>query len=331
MSPERPPTSALVDSTTGLDTTGLDSTTGLDTTRLDTTGLDTTRLDNAGAIDEPGRLREIRPLPGERPRRARALWAVTWPKLVALGLVLTIWQIVVWSGWKPTYLLPGPGAVFADLWHQGHDGTFWQGIAWTLRRGVEGFAVAVIVGTALGVLVARSRVLRLGVGSLISGLQTMPSIAWFPLSMLLFQISETAILFVILLGAVPSIANGILAGIDHVPPAYTRLGTVLGARGLRLYRHVIIPAALPAYVAGLGQGWAFAWRSLMAGELLVVIEARPSLGQFLQFGLEFSNATRILSTMIVILALGMVIDVFFTVVSRALRARRGLLAKQSNS
>jgi NitT/TauT family transport system permease protein len=279
--------------------------------------------------DEPGRLALPQPIREDGVGlRARGVWGAIWPKALAVGLVVLVWQIVVWSGWKPDYLLPGPSAVFQQLTTEASTGEFWQGIFWTLRRGLVGFAIAVLIGTVLGIATARIPILRTAIGSLITGLQTMPSIAWFPLAILLFQLSETAILFVILLGAVPSIANGILAGIDHVPPNFIRLGQVLGAKGLTLYRHVVIPAALPSYVAGLGQGWAFAWRSLMAGELLVIIEGRPSLGQFLQFGLEFSNAKRILAIMIVILILGMLVDSVFSWISRGLRARRGLVLEK---
>jgi NitT/TauT family transport system permease protein len=189
---------------------------------------------------------------------------------------------------------------------------------------VTGFVAAVVLGTALGVAVARFRVLRAGVGSLVTGLQTMPSIVWFPLAILLFGLTEQAIFFVVVLGAAPSIANGIISGIDHVPPAFSRLGRVLGAGNLELYRHIVLPAALPSYVQGLNQGWAFAWRSLMAGELLVIIEARPSLGGRLQFALEFGDAERLIAYMIVILVLGMLADTAFSSSSRRMRARRGL-------
>ena len=98
---------------------------------------------------------------------------------------------------------------------------------------------------------------------MVTGLQTMPSIAWFPLAILLFQQSERAVLFVVVLGAAPSIANGIVAGIDHTPPILLRAGRVLGARGFSSLRHVVLPAAFPSFVSGLKQGWAFAWRSLL--------------------------------------------------------------------
>ena len=93
-----------------------------------------------------------------------------------------------------------------------------------------------------------------------------------------------------MLGAAPSIANGLISGVDQIPPMLLRAGRVLGARGLALYRHVILPAALPSFVGGLKQGWAFAWRSLMAGELLVIIAGDSSLGVRLQFARELSDA-----------------------------------------
>ena len=113
---------------------------------------------------------------------------------------------------------------------------------------------------------SRVRPLRAAVGSLLTGLQTMPSIAWFPFAIILFGLTTQAIMFVIVLGAAPSVANGLIAGVDYTSPLLLKAGHMMGLRRLSLYRHVIIPASLPAFVAGLKQGWAFAWRSLMAGE-----------------------------------------------------------------
>jgi NitT/TauT family transport system permease protein len=169
--------------------------------------------------------------------------------------------------------------------------------------------------------------LRAAIGSLVTGLQTMPSVVWFPLAILLLGLGEQAILFVVILGAAPSVANGVLSGVDHVPPAYFRLGKVLGADGWRLYRFIVIPAALPAYVSGLNQGWAFAWRSLMAGELLVVIPGAVALGNRLAFAQEFGDATGLLAYMLVILVVGMLADTAFSAVSRNLRRRRGLAVR----
>jgi NitT/TauT family transport system permease protein len=267
---------------------------------------------------------EIASVP-RRPR-ARRILAAAWPKVVALAIALVAWQAVVLSGWKPPWLLPSPVTVFGELWHEFATGALVPAIAVTLRRAIVGYALAVVVGGIIGLLVVRSKTLRAAVGSLITGLQTMPSIAWFPLAILLFQLSETAILFVVVLGAAPSIANGLISGVDHVSPILVRAGRVLGAEGLAKYRYVILPAALPASVAGLKQGWAFAWRSLMAGELLVLIPGQTSIGSRLQFSRDFSDAPGLIAMMLVILAIGIAVDVLvFSSVEQSIRARRGLV------
>jgi NitT/TauT family transport system permease protein len=258
--------------------------------------------------------------------RAVRMWRAGWPKLAALALALGLWQLVVWSGWKPAYVLPGPGAVFKEMWARLTDGTMLTAVGMTMRRAFSGFALAVLVGVALGSLVSRIAVLRSAVGSLITGLQTMPSIAWFPLAILLFKPSEAAIMFVMVLGAAPAIANGLIAGTDHIPPLMLRAGRVLGAKDLSLYRHVILPASLPSFLAGLKQGWAFAWRSLMAGELLVIIANRHSIGEQLEYARQFANSDWIMATMVVILVIGITVDsLVFGTLDRAVRKRWGLI------
>jgi NitT/TauT family transport system permease protein len=274
-------------------------------------GLDALETETAGA---------------RREGRGRRLWRATWPKLAAVAIGLGLWQAVVWSGWKPEYVLPGPAAVFSELWRLLFDGTLPEAVAITMQRAAIGFALAIVIGTVVGSLVARIPVLRAAVGSLITGIQTMPSIAWFPLAILLFQLSETAIIFVVVLGAAPAIANGLIAGADHVQPILLRAGRVLGAKGFAAYRFIVLPASLPAFVGGLKQGWAFAWRSLMAGELLVVIIGRFSIGFLLQQNRELANAEGLLAFMIVILVIGVVVDsLVFGTIDRAIRRRWGLL------
>jgi NitT/TauT family transport system permease protein len=273
------------------------------------------QLTGLDAIEMAARSR--RPLP-------LRLWASLWPVLAAIGIAVGVWELVVLSGWKPTYVLPGPADVFPRLAGDLRDGAFWSGLGLTMRRAVAGFALAILVGAVIGAVVSRVRFLRVAFGSLITGLQTMPSIAWFPLAILLFQLSESAILFVIVLGAAPSIANGLIAGVDYTPPILLRAGHILGLRGIALYRHLILPASLPAFVTGLKQGWAFAWRSLMAGELLVIIGHHASLGVRLEFARENIDAPDMIATMITILIIGIVIDRLFSAADRTLRARRGL-------
>ncbi|MFU8871965.1 ABC transporter permease [Micromonospora sp. SL4-19] len=264
------------------------------------------------------------------PSRAVRIWAATWPKLAALALAVAVWQAVVWTGWKDPWALPGPVVVFEDLGHYLVSPALWEGLATTGRRALVGFAAAVAVGLLLGLAVARIRVLRAALGSMITALQTMPSIAWFPLAILLFQLSEQAIFFVVVLGAAPSVANGVIHGVDYVPPLLIRAGRNIGARGLHLYRYVIAPAALPAIVAGLKQGWAFAWRSLMAGELLVVIAERTSIGAQLTYARDFSDAPRLMAIMIVILVVGLGVDAAFGAADKAIRRRWGVLDQTGN-
>jgi len=230
----------------------------------------------------------------------------------------------VLSGWRPDYLLPGPKVVLGRLLEDARQPSFYAAVGITLQRALDGYSLAVAGGAVIGAVVARNRPLRRACGSLITGVQSMPSIAWFPLAILLFGLSETAIVFVVLLGAAPAVANGLITGIDNIPPVLLRCGRVMGARGLWLYRHVVLPASLPAFLAGLKQGWAFAWRSLMAGELLVILGNRPSLGARLQFAREFSDAAGLLATMVVILIIGMVVDGLFGIVEREVRSRWGL-------
>jgi len=255
---------------------------------------------------------------------AHKAWSWTWPKLAAVAIVLGIWQFLVWIEWKPIYVFPAPATVFSELGNLMTTQRFWESVATTLRRAAFGYTAALVIGTIIGILVSRIRILRAAVGSLITGLQTMPSIAWFPFAIIVFSGTENAIYFVVVLGAAPSIANGIISGIDHVPPSFVRLGKVMGANSYSLYRHVVLPAALPSYVAGLSQGWAFAWRSLMAGELLVIVLGVTSIGASLDFARQFVHMDQVMAWMIVILVIGMVADSIFTTMSRTLRRRRGL-------
>ncbi|AWS47585.1 ABC transporter permease [Streptosporangium sp. 'caverna'] len=261
---------------------------------------------------------------GERHRVTSQIWGRLWPIALAVGLVLLIWQAVVWSGRWPEYVLAGPVETFGVLRERLTTAEYWEAIAVTMRRAVTGFAISVLIGLVVGALVSRIKVLRAAFGSLITGLQTMPSIAWFPLAILLFGLTESAITFVVILGATPSIANGLIAGVDYTPPILLRAGHVLGFRRLQLYRHVILPASLPSFLAGLKQGWAFAWRSLMAGEIVVIIAHQSSLGERLFFDRELADSAGLLSTMIVILVIGIGVDLLFETADNSLRRRWGL-------
>ena len=260
----------------------------------------------------------------------RRAWAAAWPKLLALLLVFAIWELVHLTGWKH-YVFQGPAAVLSELWHLVRNGQILGAVGVTMRRALTGYLVALLVGSIVGLLVARIPPLRAAIGSIITGLQTMPSIAWYPLAIILFTQGEAAIVFVMILGAAPSIANGIITGVDYTPPLLLRAGRTMGLRGMNLYRYLIIPASLPAFVAGLKQGWAFAWRSLMAGELVVSIVGTPGLGVLLNTYQSQSLFADVTAVIIVILILGIVVDMLFSKADTALRRRRGLLDSSATS
>ncbi len=277
---------------------------------------------------------EAREIVDLAPRRSRArqlrYWSALWPQLLALLVAVALWQVVAWSGWRPASELPGPWPVFHRLLNDVTSVNFYVGVAITLLRAGIGYGIAVVAGTAVGLLVARVTFLRRALGSALLGLQSMPSISWFPLAILLFQRSEPAIILVVLLGAAPAIANGLLSGVDHVEPLLVRVGRVMGARGLGLYRHVILPAALPSFVGGLKQGWAFAWRSLMAGELILAfVGHQPSLGQQLRAAQNLQDAQQLIALMIVIFVIGVLVDSGFGVLDREIRRRWGLVGVEA--
>src|SRR4051794_30304262 len=258
------------------------------------------------------------------PSGAARAWRAAWPRLGGLVLLFGLWELVVLSGWRPDYVIPPPADVLSRLWHDLLNGALMDAAAVTLKRAVEGFALAIAIGLPIGLAVSRFRVLRAAFGSVLTGLQTMPSIAWFPFAILLFKLSEGAILFVVVLGAAPSIANGVIAGVDTMPPLLLRAADVLGARGLTRYWHVVIPAALPSLLGGLKQGWAFAWRSLMAGELLVVVPGITSLGVRLQTARDLADAEGLLAAMLVVMVIGIAVDsLVFGTAERAVLRRRG--------
>lgn len=263
--------------------------------------------------DKPPRRRRIDPV------------AIIAPVAVVLAFI-GIWQAMWASAIKPEYVIPSPSTVWHQLWQMVTDGTAWDATSTSLRRGVLGFLLALVIGTGLGLVVSQVTFLRKGFRPILSALQSMPSVAWVPFAVLLLGLSPSAMYVVILLGAVPSIANGLAGGLDQTPPILRRAGTVLGAHGFSLVRHVLVPAALPAYLTGLKQGWAFSWRSLMAAELIVNSpELGTGLGQVMQNGRNLSDMPTVISVMVLILVVGIVVELgVFAPIERKILRDRGL-------
>jgi len=191
-------------------------------------------------------------------------------------------------------------------------------------RALVGYAIALVIGTVVGLLVARIPPLRAAVGSLITGLQTLPSAAWIPFAIILFGLNNSAILFIIVMASAPAVANAVIAGVDNIPPLLLKSGKMIGLRGVGLTWHLIMPAALPTYMAGLKQAWAFTWHALLTAELLVLVAGEPSIGQLFAADQDQTDMPSTIAVMIVILILGILVDIFFSQANRRIRDRYGL-------
>ena len=249
------------------------------------------------------------------------------PPIVFVLALVAAWQLYVVIAQPRPDIVPGPLDVVAAISQAWESGRLQLAVVTSLERGVVGFLIAVVVGTPLGLLLAEVRPLRRAIGPIISGLQVLPSVAWVPAAIIWFGLTDATVYFVVLMGAVPSIVNGLISGVDQVPPQLRRVGTVLGAGPARLATLVVLPAALPGYVAGLKQGWAFSWRSLMAAEIIAVGGTIGfGLGSMLDQSRELADLAGVLATILVILAIGILIElVVFAPLERRMLRRRGLL------
>ena len=263
---------------------------------------------------------------GHHVRRSGSRLRAALAPLLGAIIVLALWQLAVVLHVKPTWALPSPAMVWETLRAQFEQGVIVPTVLNSLKRAFIGFAIALVVATPLGVLVARVRSARQVLGPVLTGLQQLPSVAWVPAAIIWFGLSNTTIYAVVLLGAVPSIANGLVAGIDQIPPLYLKAGRALGAKGWDMVRFVLLPAALPGYLAGLEQGWAFAWRSLMAAELIAVSpQLGPGLGQLLDTGRQLGDMSLVLASIGLILFVGIAIErLGFSPIRKRVLAHRGL-------
>jgi NitT/TauT family transport system permease protein len=263
------------------------------------------------------------PTPPEQQAGAPQLFQSPWVRRAIFYLLLLgLWEGLARSGIWPSYLFPGPLSVFSTLIDGLRGGEFVTGALVSLRRLALGYGISLALGLTLGLLLGRIKLLDETLGSLVLGMQALPSVCWLPLAILWFGLSERAIIFVVVLGALFSIILGVEAGVKNTPPLYLKAARNLGARGVALYTRVVLPAALPAILSGLKQGWSFAWRSLMAGELLYFT---LSLGNLLQTGRDLNDAALVMAVMVLIVIIGVSLDqLIFAPLERRVRRRWGL-------
>ena len=254
-----------------------------------------------------------------RPRRVLAEIA---PPLAGVVGVIVVWAVVAAAA--DSTAIPSPAAVWQAFLDGMRDGTLPQAAVRTLIRLFFSFVVAVAIGISLGLALALNEFARRAIRPLVVALQITPFVAWVPLAVVWFGVSERAVVFVAIVGAFPAMTLATLQAIRQVPPLYERAGRTLGARGWVLYRRIVLPAALPGVMAGLQQAWGFAWKALMAGELIVATADATGLGHLLDR--QGNDVAALLATLAVIVVIGVAADyLLFGQLDRRIRGRRGLL------
>lgn len=254
---------------------------------------------------------------------ARKLFNFSGP-LIAMAIFVGVWQIVFELKFVEEYILPSPQQVYQALVNQYQEGILLTAAWNSLSRGIQGFIFSIIIAIPIGLALGLSKTVRVVLKPITTGLQQLPSVAWVPAAIIWFGLSNATIYAVILLGAVPSIANGLSSGIEQIPSQYLKVGRVLGTTRIQQIRHIVLPASFPGFLAGLEQGWAFAWRSLMAAELIAVSPALGvGLGQLLDVGRQLGDMSLVLGAILSIMFVGILIEklAFAPIRERTLRIR----------
>jgi NitT/TauT family transport system permease protein len=222
--------------------------------------------------------------------------------------LLGIWQAAVASGrWSPV-LLPSPRSVAEYLIEAAGDGTLLSATLVTLRRLLIGYAIGVLIGLPIGLLSSSFTLVEDTMGVLALGLQTLPSVCWVPLALLWFGQTEGAMLFVVVMGTIWSVAIATDTGARTIPPVFARAARTMGSNGFHKWTRVVLPASLPFLISGMKQGWAFAWRSLMAAEIYVTVLSGFGLGHLLHYGRELNAMDQVIGIMIVVVLIGLLAD-----------------------
>jgi NitT/TauT family transport system permease protein len=248
-------------------------------------------------------------------------------QLIFAAGILIVWEALALAKFWPPYLFPTPQGVAASLYDGFKDHSILIGIGISLRRVVIGYAISVVLGILLGMLLASNEFLEDTLGRVILSLQSLPSACWVPIALLWFGLSETAIIFVTITGSLLAVTQSTKAGFDNVPRILSMAGRNLGAKGPQLFWHVMLPASMPYLMDGLRQGWAFAWRSLITGEMIYI---SLGLGQLLMAGRDFNDINLVVAVMILIAVLGYAVDgLLFRRLDSSIRQRWGMTTATS--
>ena len=248
-------------------------------------------------------------------------------KLLRIGLfylaLLGLWQLVIELHiWKP-YLVPAPKDVWESFRFYVDNGLLWRAIKASMQHLVVGYVLSIFVGMAIGMFCGANKYADETIGSLVLGLQSMPSIAWVPLGLVWFGFGAQAVVFVVFLGSFSAIAISARSAIMSIPPLYRRAAFTMGANQLQRIRYMLLPAMVPGMAQGLKLGWSFAWRSAMAAELINA--GQISLGGLLETGRGVNDMSLVVMVMFVIIAIGVAVDrIFFARIEGWVQDRWGL-------
>lgn len=236
--------------------------------------------------------------------------------------IIAVWQIIAMSGVWPDNIFPSPYEVAEDLAYGASDGSLWFGIATSMWRLAVGLAIAIAGGIILGIFMARVEAVNQTVGSLVLGLQSIPSIAWVPLGILWFGLTDAGIIFVTAIGAIFAVTINTYTGVKNIDPHFIEAARNMGAKGSQLVTAVLIPAAFPYMISGFKQGWAFAWRGVIGAELLFSF---LGLGFLLYAGRSLNDVSQVIAIMLVIMIIGLGVDgVVFKRLENKVMSRWGL-------
>ena len=234
------------------------------------------------------------------------------PNLLGKKIAFYVLIVVVWQGidsaeiW-PDNIFPSPIDVGEDLLYGISDGSLFYGIATSMWRLVIGLAIAISGGMLLGIFMARVETVNQTIGSLVLGLQSIPSVAWVPLAILWFGLSDYVIIFVTAIGAIFAVTINTYTGVKNIDPSFIEAARNMGAKGSQLVTTILIPAAFPYMITGFKQGWAFAWRGVIGAELLFSF---LGLGFLLNVGRQLNDVSQVIAMMLVIMGIGILIDGF---------------------
>ncbi len=236
--------------------------------------------------------------------------------------IIAAWQITAMSGVWPDNIFPSPYEVAEDLAYGATDGSLFYGIATSMLRLSIGLGIAIVGGVILGIFMARIEAINQTVGSLVLGLQSIPSIAWVPLAILWFGLSDVGIVFVTAIGAIFAVTINTYTGVKNIDPHFIEAARNMGAKGSQLITAVLIPAAFPYMISGFKQGWAFAWRGLIGAEILF---SYLGLGFLLNAGRSLNDVSQIIGVMVTIMAIGLAVDgIVFKRLENKVMSRWGL-------